>query len=177
MTDEELKEKRHQHYLENKEKMLAYQKEYMKNLTPQQREARRAYHRAKYAEKKQAEGKQYNPHKRDIEPKLTKRKNPSRVKRYNLPKCIKLMKYPNDILVLSSTVKLDFIPNEESLYQAKRELAQHLLNIKREDRIVIVESWNKSVTVEVFEKDEDCMQQIINELSTFCEKLIKNLSE
>ncbi len=86
-------------------------------------------------------------------------------------------KYPNGIILLTSTIKLEFIPTEESLYKAKRELTRNLLEIKREDRIVIVDNWNKLVNIEVYLKDEDCMQQIINELSTFCEKLIKNLSE
>ena len=86
---------------------------------------------------------------------------------------VKKRKYPNGIILLTSTIKLEFIPTEESLYRAKRELIRHLLNIKNEDRIVIVDNWNKLVTVEVYEKNEDCIQLIINELDDF----LKNISK
>lgn len=179
-NEAELKEKRRQYYQANKERIKEYEKKRKANMTEEEKEAKRAYFRDYYkkkkggivTERKRPEKKEKEP----IKPACTSKKN---FHFDGQPDYVTVVRYPNGIYVIGATTEIESMEYDvdKLLYKLKRYIEKNLEEkVSKEQRIVIVDKFDLSIYIEVYERNEKNILLIINELQTFCEKLIKNIA-
>ena len=180
-NEAELKEKRRQYYLANKERIKEYEKKRKANMTEEEKEAKRAYFRDYYKKKK---GGVVNERKRKVVVEKPYNPKPVGTSKKNLhfdgqPDYVTVVRYPNGIYVIGATTEIESMEYDvdKLLYKLKRYIEKNLEEkVSKEQRIVIVDKFDLSIYVEVYEGNEKNILLIINELDNFCKKTIKKLA-
>lgn len=180
-NEAELKEKRRQYYQENKERLKEYVKNRKANMTEEEKEAKRAYYRDYYKKKK---GGVVKERKRKVVVEKPYNPKPVGTSKKNLhfdgqPDYMTVVRYPNGIYVIGATTEIESMEYDvdKLLYKSKRYIEKNLEEkVSKEQRIVIVDKFDLSLYVEVYEKSEKNILLIINELKDFCEEKAKKIA-
>ena len=144
------------------------------NLTEAEKEAKRAYWREYYKRRKLGVKKEDLPKEEKPMAVLKSRKT----LQYDTPDYMTVKRYPNGMILIESSANVEELPEDidKFIYKAKKQLERILDDIDKEERIIVIDKYDSLITVEVYVKSEKNILLIINELQTFCEKLIKNIA-